>query len=193
VWDARRGTRTARCPLDSRTYSVALDSTHLLAAGADDGTVSLFDVRSCKKPRAVLRGHEGEVFATAFSRDGSLLVTGSADHRAIVWDVASRSKRAVLRGHADEVVSARFSPDGEFVVTKGGDGTYRVWDATTGERIERGPLTYAASGLAAVTFERSSSRLLMTDQQFVYEIPCAACAPVDELLDRAQARRKQLG
>ncbi|CAM9884161.1 unnamed protein product [Lampetra planeri] len=39
---------------------------------------------------AVFRGHTGEVRCLCVTMDGSLLVSGSQDHKVCVWDVASR-------------------------------------------------------------------------------------------------------
>jgi WD40 repeat protein/predicted Ser/Thr protein kinase len=78
-----------------------------------------------------LRGHTGPVLAVAYAPDGQRIVTGSADHTARVWDVAS-GKALTLRGHGDPVKSVAFSPDGQRVLTGSWDGTARLWDATTG-------------------------------------------------------------
>ena len=44
-----------------------------------------------QRERAVLRGHEGEVWSAAFSPDGARIVTAAKDATARVWDVASRA------------------------------------------------------------------------------------------------------
>jgi WD40 repeat protein len=44
------------------------------------------------KPRAVLRGHTGEVESVAFSPDGKLLVSGAKDGNVRLWDVTSRQE-----------------------------------------------------------------------------------------------------
>ena len=135
---------------------------------AADHDVRLWDVAHCGKPLAVLRGHSDVVIAAAFSQAGDKLVTGSLDHTAIIWDVRTRRKLAVLRGHADEVVGVDFSADGRFVVTRSGDVTYRIWDAVTGAPVDDGPVPDNSTGLAAVTFDRSSSSLLLTNSFAIF-------------------------
>jgi WD40 repeat protein len=79
-----------------------------------------------------LRGHDGAVRSAAFSRDGRLVVTGSDDGTARIWDTASGRTLRTLRGHEGPVTSAAFSPSGTLVVTGGYDGTARLWNAEDG-------------------------------------------------------------
>ena len=75
----------------------------------------------------LLRGHEAEVNAVAFSPDGSRLLTGSDDHSAILWDVATGRILAVYKGHPGPVHLVAYSPDGARVATASTDPLARVW------------------------------------------------------------------
>ncbi|MBA4159645.1 MAG: TIR domain-containing protein [Gemmatimonadetes bacterium] len=88
---------------------------------------------------AVLRGHEGEVWAASFDSDGRRVVTASEDGTARVWDLQSGEATDTLRGHEGAVLAASFDSDGRRVVTGGSDRTARVWDLQSGEaRVLRG-------------------------------------------------------
>jgi WD40 repeat protein len=76
-----------------------------------------------------LEGNTGDINSVAFSPNGSLVVTSSADGTARVWDAATGNTVAELRGHSKSVNSASFSPDGKFIVTASDDATVRLWDA----------------------------------------------------------------
>ncbi|KAE8443107.1 hypothetical protein EG329_002351 [Mollisiaceae sp. DMI_Dod_QoI] len=71
------------------------------------------------------------VNAIAFSPDGSLLASGSADQMVRLWDIAKGEIRLLLDGHSGRVNSVCFSPDGKQIVSGSDDMTIRVWDADT--------------------------------------------------------------
>jgi WD40 repeat protein len=76
--------------------------------------------------------HEGWVISVHFSRDGTRVLTGSADHTARVWNARNGQPMTGPLLHSDDVGSAQFSPDGQRIVTASHDQTAQVWDAQTG-------------------------------------------------------------
>lgn len=85
--------------------------------------------------RAVLCGHDGQVWTVGFSPDGARLVSSSADRTARVWDAVTGRELLALRGHDGDVSNASFSPCGGKIVTASLDRTARVWDAKTGREL----------------------------------------------------------
>jgi WD40 repeat protein len=79
--------------------------------------------------------HGGPVYVGAFSPDGKLIITASADNTARVWDAATGHRLADLSGHGGPVNDVVFSRDGNRVVTASDDGTARVWDAASGRSL----------------------------------------------------------
>src|SRR5262245_63014830 len=69
------------------------------------------------RERKPLAGHEGWVKAVAFSPDGKLVLTGSSDNTARLWDAAGGKLVATLSGHERSVNAVTFSPDGKLVLT----------------------------------------------------------------------------
>lgn len=82
--------------------------------------------------------HRQAATSLAISPDGRVLVTGSYDRSAKVWDLASHALLATLSGHSDTVETVAFSPDGRLVVT-GSKSALRLWDAGTFREIRTIP------------------------------------------------------
>ncbi|MBT5708030.1 MAG: hypothetical protein HOI66_17085, partial [Verrucomicrobia bacterium] len=72
----------------------------------------------------------------AFSSDGRLLVSASADPKnTCIWNARSGRLKHELQGHRHDVLSAVFSPDGQMVVTASADHTARLWDVLSGNEL----------------------------------------------------------
>jgi tetratricopeptide (TPR) repeat protein len=92
--------------------------------------------------------HSDFVRCVAFSPDGKLIVTGSANE-ARLWDAATGLPIGKPLVHSDMVVSLGFSPDGQAILTGSWDNSARLWDATTGNPIGR-PLAQSGFVSSAV-------------------------------------------
>src|SRR5207249_2015611 len=64
-----------------------------------------------------LEGHAASVYGCAFSPDGKLIVSASADETLKVWDALTGQALRTLEGHADYVNGCAFSPDGKLIVS----------------------------------------------------------------------------
>jgi WD40 repeat protein/DNA-binding SARP family transcriptional activator len=116
------------------SVAVAPDGT-TLGIGRDDGSVSIMSIQ---KGRTRLLGRHaplGGVWSAGFTPDGRSLVTTSADHTAIVWDVRSGTALEVLRGQGDIVHEQAISPDSRMLYTSSNDGTVVAWDISGRRRL----------------------------------------------------------
>jgi WD40 repeat protein len=84
--------------------------------------------------RAVLKGQSDALNSVAFSPDGRLLVTGSEDGTARIWETGTGKLLFMLKGHSSKVKTAIFSPDSKKAITFGNDDTVRLWDTTSGQQ-----------------------------------------------------------
>ena len=83
----------------------------------------------------MIRSPGHAVINTAFSPDGSAVLTVSEDGTARLWNAAIAKELVVLNGHEGRVLSAAFSPDGSKVLTASDEGTARLWDAATAKEL----------------------------------------------------------
>ena len=139
---------------DAGVTSVAFtpDGGSLLSAGHDQ-TVERTNLSSGTVEWR-LPGYFEQVNSVALSTDGSLLVTGTSDHRFArgriaagraaagavrVWDARTGRMLRRLRGAAEQVMAVAVSPDGRRIAAGGangaGAGGVGVWDPATGEAV----------------------------------------------------------
>lgn len=71
--------------------------------------------------------HQGSVEAVAFGPDVALLLTGSDDKTARLWDAATLKPIGPPLKHEGPVRSVAFNPDGQTVLTASLDKTVRLW------------------------------------------------------------------
>jgi WD40 repeat protein len=67
------------------------------------------------------------VHTIAFSNDGSLLASGSADKTIRIWSLKSKRSPQVLSEHERGVSSVVFSADQKLLISGSLDGKVKVW------------------------------------------------------------------
>jgi WD40 repeat protein len=71
----------------------------------------------------------------AFSSDGRLLATSSADGSTVVWNARDGRRLRAFDDDGTDVDTIAFSPDGSLLATGSEDGGVRVWHVATGDRF----------------------------------------------------------
>ena len=94
-----------------------------------------------KRIRYTFEGHQQEIYSLDFSHDGALIVSGSGDKTARIWDMNTRESK-VLPIDDDPnvdagVTSVAISPDARFVAAGSLDTVVRIWDVATGTLVDR--------------------------------------------------------
>ncbi|WP_426531805.1 hypothetical protein [Bradyrhizobium sp. McL0615] len=90
---------------------------------------------SNERETIVLQEHTQDVLTSAFSPDGTRIVTGSKDDTARIWRTADGKLLSELVGHKKPVTGAAFSPDGKLLLTSSEDGTVRIWSGESGKLL----------------------------------------------------------
>jgi len=138
VWDLTTGQNLRSLgPGENDSLAVALDASGGLLAVGDGANVQIWNVETGEVVQRleghwedpaiqeVWLGHEKEVTALAFSPDGQLLASGSADTTIIFWDVTNAEILSTAEGHWATVTTAVFDEDGAFVLSGGKDNKVR--------------------------------------------------------------------
>lgn len=90
------------------------------------GDIRIFDFGTGKQ-LALLKEHTNSVYDVSFSPDGKLLVSGGADGRAVVWDVANWRPVFSVDAHMQRISKVDFTADGSAIITAGFDGRVARW------------------------------------------------------------------
>jgi small GTP-binding protein len=115
-----------------------------------------------------LRGHTNLIGRIAWSPDGRLLASPSADRTIRLWDAETGKCIRTLTGHREMVIVIAFSPTGQTLASGGGqeygqeygqdlDAAIRLWDINNDKPVQEfGDHLSAISGLA---FDPSGTKL----------------------------------
>src|SRR5690606_5323937 len=82
---------------------------------------------------AILRGHTNGVNSIKVT-SSNLLISGSWDNTAIIWDMANNEARQ-LTGHQSGIRGVAIAPNERFMATGSNDRTVRLWELPSGNEI----------------------------------------------------------
>ena len=154
-----------RLPKVGQNSWMAMDREGKFLAVPNADVVAIFDARTGELVRT-LTGHNGRVYAVAFSPDGKFLAGGSfkGDHTIKVWDLKTGDVTATLKGHTDVLWAVAFSPDGKRLVSAGADGA-KVWDLETGKVLRTLEAVQAGiTGCCKIGLSPDGKRIVCGDQ-----------------------------
>ena len=107
------------------------------------------------------KGHIGSIQSVAISHNNEhLVVTGSGDDTAIIWDALTGDTIRTLRGHKSNINSVAFSHNDSLVVTGSSDNTAIIWNALTGDTIHT--LRGHKGSIYSVAFSHNDSLVITT-------------------------------
>ncbi len=109
---------------------------------------------------------EAPVRCAAYSHDGSRILAGFANGRAMIFDATTHKPVMRYEGHTDRINAVAFSPDGLRVLTGSRDRLVKVWDTTL-----------LASGSAAADSAAPAGKELLTLRYHDQEVTAVAFSP----------------
>lgn len=114
------------------TLAVSPDGS-MLASGAADGAVDLWDLAAGLKARS-LGGQGGAVMCLALTPDGKTLVSGSKDKTIKLWDTAGGELLRSLQVN-DLSRAMAISPDGNMAAYAGAENTIKIIALSSGNLL----------------------------------------------------------
>lgn len=135
---------------DSEGKPIIYPQFPLLVTGSRDATLyvwklpledgdtlptSPIDLDASNNPNllTILKGHKASV--RAVMGYGNILISGSYDCTARVWDLMTGECKWVLDGHTDKIYACVYDVKRNRCYTSSVDNTVRIWDLNTGETI----------------------------------------------------------
>ena len=160
--DSRRIRAEARH--DAVITSFALDRRGtMLATGAADGTVRLWDARTGEL-RGELAGPSSVVHDIALIEDGRAVVASYPDGSLWVWDIATSTPRHVLNHPARQRAQNLLAvPSSSLLVSHVSNGGAYLWDLARGEM--KRPLTEKNKPVGAAAFSPGRIALALNFEQ----------------------------
>jgi eukaryotic-like serine/threonine-protein kinase len=115
---------------------------HLLATGAIDGRIELWELPSGNMA-ATLKASSNIVYSLAFSPDGRVLASANLDTGEVdLWDIASRTRAGRLSRHTGGTFALAFSHGGRTLVSSSGypyalgtPAEFILWDIATRRKL----------------------------------------------------------
>jgi eukaryotic-like serine/threonine-protein kinase len=163
------------------SLAVSADGKNL-AMGADDGTVTFWDI-AAEKVVWSRPAHKGTIWALALSPE--YFATGSDDGPAKIWDLSTQKERHVLKDSAGTRALA-FDADGKRLLSGERSGKVKLWDAATGEKIFEID-GHAGSLIGAVAFAPDGKTIASASGDRTIKIWDAATGQAKLTLNKHQA------
>lgn len=144
---------------DSARQDEESGMTYHLASGGEDGKLRIWNLDKSKLV-ASLDSHVSVIREIDFSTEKNLLLSGSRDKTAIIWDTRNWEAKKII-AILEEVEALGFLGGGNIFYVGGENGRLRIWDAQRGNEItQKQEGGGEAGGISQILLNATSKFLL---------------------------------
>jgi WD40 repeat protein/serine/threonine protein kinase/DNA-binding SARP family transcriptional activator len=137
LYDVSLGPATIKQIIGGGGWRWSLDvhpDSHLVASGADDDRVILWDYTTGEEIRALEGEHSDSIGDLVFTRDGKYLLSGAYDDWMVLWEVETGKPVRRMFNPTGDVNGLDISPDGSLVIAGTEYGVATLWDLHSGDQ-----------------------------------------------------------
>ncbi|CAL8096668.1 unnamed protein product [Orchesella dallaii] len=142
-----------------------------LLIGTQHPVLRIYDINTsqCFVGSEQTTNHTGEINTTAWSSDGKLFVSGSADGSIKLWDgVSGKCVNTCSEAHEGaEIGSVMFTRNNKYILSSGKDSMVKLWELSTNRSL----IAYTGAGatgkpefLAQATFNHTEEFVMYPDE-----------------------------
>ena len=190
IWDAATGSKIVTSPehIDYLRRAKYSPNGDLIVAVVGRNLATIRDAVSLEEKSTLFGrgGRWGVGLSIDFSPDGTKIVTGGENAKAIIWDTATGLALTTreLTKYSSDTSTALFTPAGDRIVTTNRSGYVQVWDVV--ERGEHRILAWHFGRVLAAAFSPSGEFIITGGQDgntVVWDVH--AGAPINSFFHRA--------
>jgi len=97
-----------------------------------DRILTVLEIATCSAV-VQLKGHQGKILCSAWSRDNEFIITGGYDRIVKIWEFSTGECVNNLEGHFGYITVIKTTEKDEYLITASDDRSLRIWDFFNGE------------------------------------------------------------
>ena len=125
---------------------------------------------SVATPPSLARDPVNQVYALAWSPNGTDLATGGKNGLIQVWNTKSKTRLVTVKQHFGEVHALAWSPAGTRLASGGQDFTVHLWNPTTGQQVAVYRSTFSTGEVLAVAWSPDGKHIASASQDQTVQV-----------------------
>ncbi len=135
AWDLKTGKSFRKIDMGAAVNSIAqTNDPRFIYVATASPQIKQINLTN-NQPNQILIGHADVVNDIAISGTNKLLISGSNDKTARIWDLTTGKQIRVLPVDCWKVTAVAFSDDSKYAATGCNDGSVKVWEVETGKMV----------------------------------------------------------